>query len=67
MLTGDNNTKICGAAKIECYEKADETFSSDSGLPFHCNCLRACESIDYTGKIIEAVTLIRRNGTDDLR
>lgn len=47
--TGDADTKICGAAQIECYT---EEFLKDS-LKFRqkCDCLPSCNFITYEAKM----------------
>lgn len=51
--TGDENTKICGEAKIKCYRKAQSFFFAkyDSELRYSCNCLESCEYFNYEMKI----------------
>ncbi|XP_055304288.1 pickpocket protein 28-like, partial [Sitodiplosis mosellana] len=38
----DKSTRICGASKINCYEKAVKKFRKNYGEQYHCNCLEAC-------------------------
>lgn len=63
--SGDNRTKICGAAKVNCYQKAEKRlFGEDvmDGLTDdlvkmvreECNCLPACTSIVYDADIDRA-------------
>lgn len=51
MLIGDNQTKICGTAKIDCFKSAEKRLSSDESeiksFRNKCNCLTACTSIEY--------------------
>lgn len=63
IIAGDRNTPVCGAAKLQCYNKAeDELLKSDflEGLtkPENakkgCNCLPACTSITYDAEISQA-------------
>lgn len=61
-FSGGKDTKICGAAKISCYEEAeimlfDEKVArtkydkSISSFRHACNCMPACTSIDYDAEI----------------
>lgn len=65
MIAEDNKTRICGAAKIKCYQKAEKRlFGEDvmDGLQdeivksfrAECNCLPACTSITYDADIDRA-------------
>lgn len=60
--SGDNRTKICGVASVECYEDALWTlFSIDiiDGMKDkvarayreNCNCLPACTTISYEATV----------------
>lgn len=62
IFAGDENTKICGAAKVQCYddaeinlfdEKVARTEHDKSVWSFRqkCNCMPACLSIDYDAEI----------------
>lgn len=61
---GDNDTKICGAAKIKCYNDAEDKLSEKEfteGLGDNiekvksgCNCLPSCTSITYDAEISQA-------------
>lgn len=48
---GDNNTRICGVAKMRCYHDAEwrlaDSFGWQSSYLKKCNCLPACASIKY--------------------
>lgn len=51
-VTGDKNTKICGAAKINCYKAAEKKLFDETQLLLsQCNCLPSCTSIEYDVKI----------------
>ena len=61
-MARDRQTKICGAAKITCYENADFRFyREDIDGPLNenmpnsfrdkCNCLPACVSIEYDAEV----------------
>lgn len=58
---GDNDTKICGAEMIKCYNDADDEFSKKefretlSGAGQTCNCLPECASIKYDAEISNAI------------
>lgn len=51
--TGDANTKICGAAKVDCYLKAQLDFQYNYVNLFkkECNCVEFCTKINYDEKI----------------
>lgn len=60
---GDANTPICGAAKIYCYNEAEdnllkqdfmEGLSGGTVEKKGCNCLPACTSITYDAEISQA-------------
>lgn len=46
MKSGLKDTKICGPSKIDCCNTADNTIYS-TGASDRCNCLSACQSINY--------------------
>lgn len=62
----DNDTEICGAAMIDCYDKAEDKLlareftegleSSDENFrgQTSCNCLPACTSITYEAELSQA-------------
>lgn len=59
----DANTPICGAAKIACYNEAEDNLLKKQfmeGLSLgqeeikDCNCLPACTSITYDAEISQA-------------
>lgn len=61
-ISGDNRTEICGAAKIACYNEAEDKLSkkhfieglkNDNLVAAHdsCNCLPSCTSITYDAEI----------------
>ena len=58
FFAGDKNTKICGAAKLECYSViknkfwSSESFNATRG---ECNCLSGCTSITYNAEIERTV------------
>lgn len=64
LLVGDGDTKICGAAKIKCYNDAEDKLSEKEftdGLSTDteivkrgCNCLPSCTSITYDAEISQA-------------
>lgn len=63
-FAGDKDTKICGAAKIKCYNEAEdrllekdftEGLTGDlEAVKKGCNCLPACTSITYDAEISQA-------------
>lgn len=59
----DDKTPICGAAKIRCYDDAEDDLlhqqyihgvSGGKDLESECNCLPACTSIRYDAEISQA-------------
>lgn len=61
----DRDTPICGAAKISCYNRAEDNLLKEQfmeGLTLEtgaekvkgCNCLPACTSITYDAEISQA-------------
>lgn len=64
LPVGDGNTPICGAAKIKCYNDAEDKLSEKefiNGLSNDndvvksgCNCLPSCTSITYDAEISQA-------------
>lgn len=65
LFSGENHTKICGAAKIKCYNDAEDKLSEKSfidGLTDDsyvtvkrgCNCLPSCTSITYDAEMSQA-------------
>lgn len=54
-FAGDNQTKICGVAKMRCYHDAEwrlaDNFGWQSSYLKQCNCLPACNSIKYEVEI----------------
>lgn len=60
--SGDRNTKICGGAKIDCYQAAGEKLmkhdlqaslskEEPQSLIQKCNCLPACTTIEYKADV----------------
>lgn len=53
-ITGDENTRICGAGRIKCYKAAEKTLMTNSSARLFrktCNCLPGCTSIEYNANI----------------
>lgn len=62
-ISGDVDTPICGAAKIKCYNEAEdkllekdfkEGLSDIQAVRKGCNCLPACTSITYDAELSQA-------------
>ena len=45
IFSGDNETKICGIAKLDCSSEALEEMNSE--IQEECDCWPACTSIEY--------------------
>lgn len=64
VCTGDNQTSICGASKIVCYNNAEDKLlkkafvdgvGDDTNIGnMGCNCLPSCTSITYDAEISQA-------------
>lgn len=53
--SGDENRKICGNAKIECYLETGSDFQIfKDKFNRQCNCLPACTFVEYEAKIERA-------------
>ncbi|XP_058117490.1 pickpocket protein 28-like [Anopheles ziemanni] len=59
----DDNTKVCGASQIQCYNEAEDDmlledvkYLVDKSFDFRakCNCLPACTSVQYDAEISQA-------------
>lgn len=62
-ISGDKETRICGASNIKCYNEAEdkllekdftEGLSNIEAVKKGCNCLPACTSITYDAEISQA-------------
>lgn len=64
-LTGDRNTKICDASRVECYERIENLVSTYDRIYYlrdKCMCLPACTTIEYiatTDRIEFNMTAVR--------
>lgn len=65
FISGDVNTRICGASQIKCYENAEKKLfgediidglkdSDARGFRENCNCFPTCTSIVYDAEIDRA-------------
>lgn len=48
---GYNHTKICGAARINCYNQALQRLGYDFKYLENCKCWFSCNSIEYSAKL----------------